>query len=187
MTLLTTLVAEASFSFVWRLLFILDFGEGHRGECTSLILHERAWSDHMVLIVASKAPPHPFILVFVWTRHNKVAWFLTLEASPLSSSLFALGGHREMVSANNMTNWIFAFFLVHVDCFIYYFRNFFLVEFDTCCGFSLLKLLQHVCVWISWGGWAWRLLLYCLVFLFPSNFPFDPTTYCSIKVFPSFK
>jgi hypothetical protein len=42
--------------------------------------------------------------------------------------------------------------------------------------------------WISWGGWAWRLLLGCFAFLlsllilslFMSIFSFEPATYCSI-------
>jgi hypothetical protein len=55
----------------------------------------------MVLIVASKASSHPFILVFMWTRRNEVAWFLALKAFPFSSSLFSLGGHREMISASS--------------------------------------------------------------------------------------
>ena len=42
----------------------------------------------MVLIVASKESSHHFILVFVWTRHNEVALFLALEASPFSMQDF---------------------------------------------------------------------------------------------------
>jgi hypothetical protein len=77
----------------------------------SLILHEQARRNDMVLIVASKASPHPFLLVFVWTRRNEVAWFLTLEASPFASSLFVLGRHGEVVNTNNMINRTFTFFL----------------------------------------------------------------------------
>jgi hypothetical protein len=58
----------------------------------------------MVLIVSFKASPHPILLVFVWTRCNKVTWFLTIEASPFASSLFVLRGHGDIISTTNMIN-----------------------------------------------------------------------------------
>ena len=143
MTLLTTLVAEASLNLTWRLLCVIFLGEGYLGGCTSLILHDRTWSDRVVLIVASKTTPCPFILVFVRTRRDEVAYLLAFETPHFSSSLFVLEGHGEMISTNNMTNWIFTFFLVHVDFFIYGVGNILLVELNTCCSFSFLKLLHH--------------------------------------------
>jgi hypothetical protein len=80
MTMLTPHVAETSLNLTWRLLFVFSLSEGHPGGCTCLIYHERTWSDHMVLVIASKTSPYPFILIFVWTWRNEVAWLIALEA-----------------------------------------------------------------------------------------------------------
>jgi hypothetical protein len=85
MILLTTLVLVASLSLVLRLLFLLHLGEGHRGGCTSLILHERAWRDHVILLITYEACPYFTLSVHVWTWGNEVAQLIALEVSPFSS------------------------------------------------------------------------------------------------------
>jgi hypothetical protein len=72
MTMLTTHIAETSLNPTWRLLFIIFLGEGHLGGYMSLILYDRTWGDHVILFIASKTSPYPFVLVFVWTRSNEV-------------------------------------------------------------------------------------------------------------------
>jgi hypothetical protein len=163
MTLLTTLVAEASLSLTWRFLFILFLGESHRGGCASLILHERAWSDHVILLVVCDTS-HFILSVHVWAWDNKVTHLLAFEASPFFRSSLLLEDIEESFSANNINTWNFTFFLFLL------FASF--VALETYCLWSLthdavspFSSFCTTCPWISWEGLLRRLLNILLLFL----------------------
>lgn len=128
------------------LLLILLLGEGHRGRCTFLILHQRTWSDQVILIIACKTSSHFVLLFRVWTWGNEVALHVTYKAPHFSHSLSTLGGHGDFVSADNINTWIVTFILVQVVCFLCCSRNMLLTEFGAWCGFSVLKLFHHVSI-----------------------------------------